>query len=233
VNVAAGIGERSPEYRRPAFTLIEIVVALTIIAVVAAVAIPTVKGLGRAEAARAPIATLAEMVQEVRHRAMRGREPFQIVFEREGIHASPAMYPYEKRDEFLKELETLRAPPPSEGFDRVIVERTEMQVQEVTGGASDKELLPAPAEEEWRWEPPWTWSIPLAQGTECEVLMWGDGEWEVMEGDKMRRWVFQPSGMASPARVRLRTGELELEAGFDVLTGELTRERAAQPPAKP
>jgi hypothetical protein len=31
--------------------------------------------------------------------------------------------------------------------------------------------------------------------------------------------------MANPARVRLRTGSEELEAGFDPLTGELTRER--------
>jgi hypothetical protein len=55
--------------------------------------------------------------------------------------------------------------------------------------------------------------------------MWGDGEWDVIEGEKMRRWVFRPTGMASPARVRLRTKAVELEAGFDLLTGELTRER--------
>ena len=54
----------------------------------------------------------AEVVQEVRERAMRERRPYQIVFEHEGIHASPAMYPYEKRDEFLKQLEQMRTPPP-------------------------------------------------------------------------------------------------------------------------
>ena len=57
-------------------------------------------------------------------------------------------------------------------------------------------------------------------------------EWDLIEGEEMRRWVFQPSGMASPVRVRLRSGELELEAGFDLLTGELTRERAGNPPVK-
>src|SRR5262245_57656737 len=86
-----------------AFTLIEIVVALTMIAIIAAVAIPTRKGLDQSEKARAPIQTLSEVVQEVRQRAMRERRAYQIVFEREGIHASPAMYPYEKRDEFLKQ----------------------------------------------------------------------------------------------------------------------------------
>jgi hypothetical protein len=101
---------------------------------------------------------------------------------------------------------------------------------------ANKEIEPTatePVEQEWHWEPPWTLSIPLDQGTECEVLMWGDGEWEMIEGEEMRRWVFQPSGMASPARVRLRSGDLELEAAFDVLTGALTRERAGQPAEKP
>ena len=88
--------------RVSAFTLVEIVVALTIIAIIAAVAIPTVSGLNRDEKARGPIKELEEIVQEARHRAMREGETYQIVFEREGIHASPSMFPYERRDEFLK-----------------------------------------------------------------------------------------------------------------------------------
>jgi hypothetical protein len=59
-----------------------------------------------------------------------------------------------------------------------------------------------------------------------EVLMWGDGEWDALEGDRMRRWVFQANGMASPASVKILTGGTELEAAFDVLTGEMTGERS-------
>jgi len=198
--------------RARAFTLIEIVVSLTILTVIASVAVPTLKGLNRGEKARVPIATLAEVVQEARHRAMRERRTYQIVFEPEGIHASPAMYPYEKRDDFLKHLEELRTPPPVEAIERTGVER-----QQITGD-------PVPAEPGPRAEPPWTVSIPLEQGTECGVLMWGDGEWDVLDSGKMRRWVFQPAGMTNPARVRLRSEGGELEAGFDVLTGELTSE---------
>jgi hypothetical protein len=42
----------------------------------------------------------------------------------------------------------------------------------------------------------------------------------------MRRWVFQANGMASPASVKILTGGTELEAAFDVLTGEMTGERS-------
>ena len=177
---------------------------------------PTVKGLGRDEAARAPIKTLAVVVQEARLRAMREHRSYQIVFEHEGIHASPAMYPYEKREDFLKHLEEMRTPPRIEVIQRVVMQRSGEET----------------ADEPPRFQPPWTVTIPLPPKTECEVLMWGDGEWDLIEGEKMRRWVFQPTGMANPARVRLRTEAAELEAGFDLLTGELTGERtrlAAKP----
>jgi prepilin-type N-terminal cleavage/methylation domain-containing protein len=211
-------------FRRRGFTLIEIVVALTIVTVIAALAVPTVKGLNRDEKLRAPIKTLAELVQQVRERAMRERRPYQIVFEHEGIHASPAMYPYQKREEYLEHFEELRTPPPRE-----VIEHVEVKRQEVDGRSSQE----ANPEEPPQVELPWTETIPLDEGMECEVLMWGDGEWDVIEGDKMRRWVFQPTGMANPAQVRLHTADALLETGFDLLTGEVTGERTHLNPEQP
>ncbi len=207
-----------------AFTLVEIVVALTIAAVIAAVAIPTLKGLGREEAARVPITTLAGIVQEVRQRAMREHRAYQIVFEHEGIHASPAMHPYERREDFLKHLEEMRTPPRIDFIERIAIERAEVKRDEIDGRASAQPAI-VKKDERPRFQLPWTATIPLSAETKCEVLMWGDGEWDVIEGDKMRRWVFQPTGMANPARVRLRTEAAELEASFDLLTGELISER--------
>jgi len=223
--------QRAACARITAFTLIEIVVALTIIAVITAVAIPTLSGLSRDEKAREPIKELEEIVQEARHRAMTEGETYQIVFEREGIHASPSMFPYERRDEFLKQLEELRTPPKIETIERVTTERTEVQREEMvnrpeqTALATEKPETVTP----YTFKMPWTVSIPIPNGTECEVLMWGDGEWDLIEGEEMRRWVFQPTGMASPARVRLRNDSLELEARFDALTGEPIGERATPP----
>ena len=218
-------------FAEEAFTLVEIVVAFTIAAVIAAVAIPTLKGLGAGEKARAPMKALAEIVQEARQRALREHRAYQIVFEREGIHASPAMHPFEKRDDFLKHLEEMRTPPPVEMIRRTVVERTEV-FQEEAGNrhAPEKTALP---EEPRGFKLPWTATIPLPPKTECGVLMWGDGEWDVLDGDKMRRWVFQPTGMANPARIRLRTEAAELEGGFDLLTGALTSERTCLAAAQP
>jgi prepilin-type N-terminal cleavage/methylation domain-containing protein len=209
-----------------AFTLIEIVVALTIIAIVLTIAIPTLKGLDQDEKLRAPITQLAEMVQDARDHAMREGRAYQIVFEREGIHASPSMFPFEKRDEFLKFLEEMRTPPRPEEIERLKAERANVQRQEVVNARAQEELPgEIRADEPPLFKMPWTVTLPIPEGTECEVLMWGDGEWDVIEGDKMRRWTFQPTGMANPARVRFRSGETELESGFDLLTGELVRER--------
>jgi type II secretory pathway pseudopilin PulG len=217
--------ERRAKIFGSAFTLIEIVVALTIVTVITAMVVPTVKGLDRDEKARAPIKALAELVQQVRQHAMRERQAYQIVFEREGLHASPTMFPYEKRDEFLKQLEQMRTPPKIDPIERVTTTRVEVQRQEVANGRTSDEPASESEKEAPRFELPWTATIPLQQKTECDVLMWGDGDWDVIEGEKMRRWVFQPSGMANPARVRLRNEGGELEAGFDVLTGELRGER--------
>jgi prepilin-type N-terminal cleavage/methylation domain-containing protein len=200
-----------------AFTLVEIVVALTIVAVIAAVAIPTLRGLNRDEKSRAPMVSLAELIQEVRHRAMRERRSYQIVFEPGGIHASPAMYPYEKREDFLKHLEEMRTPPADAGSGMAVERQEVVRNGEPVAAAAARS----------RFEAPWTVSIPIEGGTECGVLMWGDGEWDILDGGKMRRWVFQPAGMSNPARVRLRHEDREVEAGFDVLTGELTSQRTA------
>ena len=204
---------------RRAFTLIEIVVALTIIAVISSIAIPTLRGLEKDEKIRGQLKGLAELVQDVRERAIKERRAYQIVFEKDGFHASEVTYPFEKRSEFLKYFEEMRTPPPI-----TVIERTDVQRQEIENATAPEDLTASEMTSEFA--PPWTASIPLNEETECDVLMWGDGEWDLVEGEKIRRWVFQPTGMANPLSVRLRTGDLELEGRFDILTGELIGQRA-------
>ena len=109
---------------RHAFTLIEIIVAMTIIAVIAAVAIPTLKGLNEDEQRRAILVSIAEMVQTVRDRAMQERHPYEIVLEQGGLHAIPGNRSFYKREEFLEYLEKLRTPPVISDIARASMETT-------------------------------------------------------------------------------------------------------------
>ncbi len=221
--------------RRGGFSLVEIVISLTIVSVIAAIAIPTLKGLNQSEEARAPVRALAELVQEVRLRAVREGRAYQIVFERGGMHAMAGARPFQRREDLMEHLEELRRPPVITVTERQAAERPGVlregpaapgfptaatpTVRPATDG-------PAKGESESSGVPevPWCETIPLKQQTGCAVLLWGDPEWDTMEGDKLRAWVFQPTGMISPARVRLREEGQELEATFDPMTGELTAE---------
>lgn len=224
--------DASTRFRRRGFTLIEIVVALTIMAVIAAVAIPTMKGLLREEKAAAPLRELAALVQEIRGKAMAEHRPYQIVFEREAIHACEYTS-IVKRDEFLKHLEELREPPEKDKFERQEIAVAEVAREEIASAEAKTALngqplppsAPKPKKDGEEPEMPWTKTIALEPETECAVLMWGDMEWDVIEGDDLCRWVMQPSGIASPARVRLRLEDKEMETSFDALTGEVRRER--------
>ena len=222
------------ESRAGAFTLIEIIVAMTIIALLAAVAVPTLKGLQDDAATRAPLADLAALVQEVRQRAMREHRPFQIILERRGLHAIPGNRSFPTRDDFLKYLEELRTPPPSNLFQRSLPETPNAAAPQPVAGPGIVPSAPAtpsttptsPTPEKQAPNLPWTSSIPLPQTLTCEVLLWGDPEWDPLEGEHLRRWVFQPNGMADPLQIRLIANALALEASFDLLTGEITRERS-------
>lgn len=219
--------------RRGAFTLIEIVVALTVVSVIAAVAIPTLKGLNRSEQARAPVQALAELVQEVRNRAVREGRAYQIVFERGGMHAMAGSRTFNRREDLIEHLKELRTPPVITVTEKQLPDRPEV-VREAPASTSFsasqamKPMAPQnpgePSPEAPEIEMPWCESIPLDLKTVCAVLLWGDPEWDSMEGDKLRTWVFQPTGMISPARVRLQDAGQELEAAFDPMTGELTAE---------
>ena len=210
---------RRPRHRRAAFTLVEIVLALTIIAVIAAASLPVLRGLREDEKFRLPIQSLATLIQEARSRAIREHRSYQIVFEPHGIHASPVMYPYRKLEDFLDALDRLRTPP----------ERSEFVTQSFAAAGSEESSSSTPPP----WQAPWTVSIPVDSETQCGVLFWGDGEWDVLDSGRMRRWVFQPAGLTAPASIRFRSDHGEMEADFDALTGELIAERTRTLPSFP
>ena len=90
---------------RVGFTLVEMVVALTIIAVAFAFSVPMVRSLRSEQQARDPIIQLVHMAKEARLRAMREKRSYQVAFHAGGFVASRYISPYMQ----LAELNLARA----------------------------------------------------------------------------------------------------------------------------
>jgi Tfp pilus assembly protein FimT len=66
-----------------------------------------------------------------------------------------------------------------------------------------------------------TRSVTLHDGLSLEVSFDGE-EWQAADG---QRWVFAPTGQATPLSVRLEEGERWLEMEFDLLTARVAAQR--------
>lgn len=204
--------------RASGFTLVEVVVALTIIAVIAGIAIPIATGVRDERQAREPLRELALLVQELRQRAIGEGRAYQIVFESSGFHGLPFIHPYRTRSEQLQQIRELTTGEAEAAIQRSGIERQEIDRAELI---REETLIGTPER-----GPVFVRSYPLPDAVRCEVLFWGEGEWEVLELEDLRRWVFQPNGMLRPARVRFQNRSASFEAWFDPLTGEIQQERS-------
>jgi prepilin-type N-terminal cleavage/methylation domain-containing protein len=76
------------------FTLIELVIVLTLLAILMAAAIPSVRGLKDEQIAREPITALSKLAKETRLQAMKDKRPYQIAFTSKGYTATRYLSPY-------------------------------------------------------------------------------------------------------------------------------------------
>ncbi len=213
----------SPPRRPGGFTLIEIIVGLTIIALIVGIAIPTIGGLQDERRARAPLRALSDLVQEVRQHAVRDRRPYQITFDATGFHAAPFVNAYGSRGEFVQWLDEIQRPPDQSAIQRQEIGRTEIVRENQFEGLFTDGEPPG-------WTPPFVRSYPLPEGVGCELRFWGDYAAAAVPAGALRRWIFQPTGLVTPLEVSFSRGDAFFEAEFDVLTGEIVRERSSVTP---
>lgn len=211
---------RTPVARR-AFTLVEIVVVLTILAVLSAMTVPALIGLEKERAARAPIDALERLVRTVRGKAMAEQMPYQIGFDSRGFHAARYYNPYGEAEE----------------FDQIATEAAAMeQRQEIIDASRNRygdlgEETPEQKAERERIEglragAAYIETYELPDGLRCEVRTLGDTDWVDVKSGLFKRWVFQPSGMCAPMKVRIQNDTAYFEVDFHPLTGQIRREKS-------
>lgn len=211
----SGTGEVPSSQR--AFTLVELVVAISVLAVLTGLAIPAIDSVQKERLARQPVNELYLLAREVRVRAMSEDRPYQIVLDGEGFRASRFLRPYaglEENDTIRLELEQL-------------AEREEIiAASEARGIQLEAPEPPDPREEAVREGMKYFKEVAYPEGVRVSARFWNDIEWVPLQGSEYRRWIFQPSGMCEPMRFRVEADQSFFEVDFHPLTAEIRSERS-------
>lgn len=199
-----------------AFTLVELVIAISVLVILSGLAIPAIDSAQREKVAREPIDALYTMAREVRVRAMQERRPYQIVFDDKGFKASRMFQPYGGREEFeekrmeleqLEQRDAMTEASRSRGID-LSNEKVDRRREEVEAGLR------------------YYREYDLSPEVSCDLRFWDETQWINMEGGEFRRWIFQPSGMCEPLRVRIQAERAYFEIEFHPLTADIASERS-------
>lgn len=198
------------------FTLVEIIVALTIVGVLAAATIPMLKGFNDERLAREPVAALVKLAREARYRAMTEKRPYQIAFHATGFTASRYSNPYLTRAELLELIQTSQSPPAeAESFEKNDLENG--------GGATKTTELPL-APPPPKFDEHWTQSYDAPSDMKYAIQYWHDTDATFLEGDLVKLWVFQPSGICQPLRVHVERQSAIFDIEFGALTADIIKE---------
>jgi prepilin-type N-terminal cleavage/methylation domain-containing protein len=210
---------RPPESRTTsaAFTLVEIVIVMTILAVLAAASVPTFRGIARERTARAPLVALVDMAKEARLRAMKEKRPYQIAFTAQGFTASRYSDPYltlADLEEFVIKEQQQSSPPP------VQEEGIQPSISDTAAATAEDTTVTAPLAAEWMERQAWP------PGSTATAQVWHQVETSPAElqGENVVLWVFQPSGICEPLWLTLTLTGGSLQAEFGSLTADIIRE---------
>lgn len=211
----SGTGSLPPRSR--AFTLVEIVIAISVVAILTGLAVPAIDSVQRERLAREPVNRLALLAREVRGRAMAEGRPYQILIDSRGFRASRFLRPYAGPEE----AETLRLE-----LEQDAVLRAMAEVSAARGIETAPAAPPDPREEQIREGMRYFQEYDHPAGTRASVRFWNDVEWLALAGSEHRVWIFQPSGMCEPMRFRVEADSSFFEVEFHPLTADVKSERS-------
>ncbi len=198
------------------FTLVEVVIAISVLAILTGLAVPAIDSVQRERLAREPVNQLILTAREIRGRAMTEQRPYQIVFDGEGFRASRFFHPYGGPGEF----ETLRQELEQLELRDEIVEASENR------GMAVEETEPDPLKEQVEEGLRFLEEYKIDPSLRVSLKFWDDTQWISVEGGEYRRWIFQPSGMCEPMRIRVEAEKSYFEVEFHPLTADVKSERS-------
>ncbi|MEO0445927.1 MAG: prepilin-type N-terminal cleavage/methylation domain-containing protein [Verrucomicrobiota bacterium] len=198
---------------RSAFTLVEIVITLTILALLAGISVPSFRGLLRERQAQEPLAQLAELARLSRERALRLQRPYVIAFDDAGCFAAPHLPLFQGNETYLARKST----QDQYRLGREIEAASDRRFGVPSGDSAtfdDRDFL-------IRYDWP--------EGYQVKLRLWGDFAWEEVGSGQVRNWVIQPNGLNRPLQIRLENQGILLEATFQALTAEIETLRSIVP----
>ncbi len=203
----------------PAFTLVEVVIALTILIVLAAGAVPMFKGWRDEQLARQPVIELARLVKEARLRAMREKRPYQVAFYPGGFVASRYFSPYLQMAELTEFLERAAT---GEFRQNPNAQDSSAEPDTASGNQPKTNLPLAPTTP--KLDDNWSERYDLPQDTQYSLQFWNEFQQTPMSGDVVKLWVFQPTGICIPLKLHLEREGAVFDVEFNALTADITRE---------
>lgn len=212
-----------PENRTAAFTLIELVLVLAILAVIAGAAVPSITGMMADAEARKPLEDLARLAKQTRLRAMEEKRPYQIAFTATGYTATRYLSPYLQAaqiDEFIQRTELEAEQKMEAGLTQESGETTEsvLGAESSVGGPVQSAPSAAIFKE-------WTEKHTLPEGMTCSIQYWYEPQATSVEGAEVKLWVFQPTGMVTPLTVTMTNASgASYSARFNALTADIVKE---------
>jgi type II secretory pathway pseudopilin PulG len=228
---------------------VELVVVLSILALMVAATVPSFKGLKDEQAAREPMDRLKTMAKEARLHAIREKRPYQIVFTEKGFTTTRYLSPYLQLADLDKFIETAQVSEDTDDAARANPAASDANApfnpnptQQPNANAfangsqaaiSDAKNAPDPnatsvngiqAPQQVHPFKEWTDTYTLPEGMNYTVQNWYETTPTQIQGETVKLWVFQPSGMTMPLTVHLERNTAILEASFNALTADVYKE---------
>jgi len=212
-----------------AFSLIEIVIAMTILAILAAAAIPSLRGIQRERLAREPIKELVRVAKEARLQAMKEQRPYQVVLHSGGFTAIRYFSPYlnfADLAEFTTAANQVADDPLIPDNDPTINGASVQGANSQGTPAFDSPgNLPPTARAPKKKE--WVEKYQLPPNTTYSVKFWHETEPTEIQGETLKLWVFQPSGVCEPLKLHLVRDNATFDIEFSALSVDIVKESSA------